>query len=84
MWTGVQRHRGSAVRHAGRVGAGDLLALNCTYLHLTRLGVQPVERLMLCHLAANAVEDAYGTGALSITSSGGGGLPGTPEEPSTG
>jgi Lantibiotic biosynthesis dehydratase C-term len=33
------------------------LSLNYAYLHLTRLGVKPIERLLLCHLAANAVED---------------------------
>jgi hypothetical protein len=40
------------------------LMLNYTYLHLTRLGVTPVERFLLCHLAANAVEDSYGVAAL--------------------
>jgi hypothetical protein len=38
--------------------------LNCLYLHLTRLGVRPVERFLLCHLAAGAVEQAYGVSAL--------------------
>jgi hypothetical protein len=42
------------------------LMLNYTYLHLTRLGVKPLERLLLCHLAANAVEDAYGVSAAEI------------------
>jgi hypothetical protein len=37
------------------------IALNFTYLQLTRLGVTPTERFMLCHLAANAVDDAYRT-----------------------
>jgi Lantibiotic biosynthesis dehydratase C-term len=38
--------------------------LNCTYLHLTRLGLRPVERFLLCHLAADAAETAYGVSAL--------------------
>jgi hypothetical protein len=42
------------------------LVLNYTYLQLTRLGVTPVERFLLCHLAANAVEDAYGCSALDV------------------
>jgi hypothetical protein len=40
------------------------LMLNFTYLMLTRLGIAPVERFMLCHLAANAVEDRYGISAI--------------------
>ncbi len=35
------------------------LMLNYTYLYMTRLGIAPVERFLLCHLAANAVEDTY-------------------------
>lgn len=42
------------------------LLLNYTYLHLTRLGVTPVQRFLLCHLAANAVEDSYGVSALEL------------------
>ena len=42
------------------------LTLNYTYLHLTRLGVKPVERYLLCHLAANAVEDAFGVSAMEM------------------
>ncbi|MGI5285729.1 thiopeptide maturation pyridine synthase [Nonomuraea polychroma] len=38
--------------------------LNYTYLHLTRLGLTPLERFHLCHLTANAVEDAYGVSGL--------------------
>jgi hypothetical protein len=40
------------------------VVLNCTYLHLTRLGLLPVERFLLCHLAAKAVEAAYGVSAM--------------------
>src|SRR5205807_1003772 len=40
------------------------VVLNCTYLHMTRLGLLPVERFLLCHLAAEAVEAAYGVSAL--------------------
>ncbi|MET7464709.1 thiopeptide maturation pyridine synthase [Nonomuraea sp. NPDC005501] len=32
------------------------LMLNLTYLHLTRLGLAPVERFLLCHLLADTVE----------------------------
>jgi hypothetical protein len=38
--------------------------LNYTYLYLTRLGVTPVQRFRLCHLAANAVEDVYGVSTM--------------------
>lgn len=42
------------------------VVLNCTYLHLTRIGISPAERFLLCHLAANAVEDAYGVSAREM------------------
>lgn len=35
------------------------LMLNSTYLHLSRLGVAPEERFLLCYLAAHTVEDYY-------------------------
>jgi hypothetical protein len=44
------------------------VVLNCTYLHLTRLGILPVERFLLCHLAADAVEAAYGVSAMESAS----------------
>lgn len=44
------------------------LALNFTYLHLGRLGVQGFERTRLCHPAANAVEDVFGKNAFGIVS----------------
>jgi hypothetical protein len=42
--------------------------LNLTYLMLTRLGISPAERFLLCHLAANAVEDQYGVSAIDSAS----------------
>lgn len=42
------------------------LMLNYTYLHLTRLGLSPNERFLLCHLAANAAEDIFGTPAVDV------------------
>lgn len=45
------------------------LLLNYTYLHLTRLGLKPVERFMLCHFAANAVEEHYGVSAIDLVQS---------------
>lgn len=45
------------------------LLLNYTYLHLTRLGLKPVERFMLCHFAANAVEEYYGVSAIDLVQS---------------
>lgn len=42
------------------------LMLNFTYLSLTRLGVTPPERFLLCHLAANAVEERYGVSAYDL------------------
>lgn len=40
------------------------LMVNLTYLYLTRMGVTPNKRLMLCHLVANAVEERYGVSAF--------------------
>ncbi|AXK31734.1 hypothetical protein DVA86_02785 [Streptomyces armeniacus] len=42
------------------------LVLDCTYLQLTRLGLPPVERYLLCHLAANTAEDLYGVMATDV------------------
>jgi hypothetical protein len=42
------------------------LMLNLTYLYLTRLGITPVQRFLLCHLAANAVEERYGISAYEL------------------
>lgn len=42
------------------------LMINLTYLLLSRLGVTPVERFLLGHLVANAVEDAYGVSAVEL------------------
>ncbi|WP_187415198.1 thiopeptide maturation pyridine synthase [Nonomuraea sp. PA05] len=38
--------------------------LNYTYLHLTRLGLTPLDRFMTCHLLADAVEEVYGLSGL--------------------
>ncbi|MEU6777714.1 lantibiotic dehydratase C-terminal domain-containing protein [Nonomuraea angiospora] len=35
------------------------LALNCAYLHLTRFGLAPDQRFLICHLAASAADDVY-------------------------
>lgn len=35
------------------------LALNCAYLHLTRIGLTPDQRFLICHLAASAADDVY-------------------------
>jgi hypothetical protein len=45
---------------------GYRLTLNYTYLHLTRLGLAPVERFLLCHLAANAAEDLFQVSATDV------------------
>ena len=42
------------------------LLLNLTYLSLTRIGIPPVERFLLCHLAANTIEDTYGVSAFDL------------------
>ena len=42
------------------------LMLNYTYLHMARLGITGLTRYLLCHLAANAVEDVYGVRALDL------------------
>jgi len=42
------------------------LTLNYTYLHMARLGVMGLARYQLCHLAANAVEEALGLRALQM------------------
>jgi hypothetical protein len=46
------------------------LMLNYLYLHMTRHGVRPVDRFMLCHLVANAVEERLGVTALDLVSGG--------------
>ncbi|MEV0587111.1 thiopeptide maturation pyridine synthase [Nonomuraea sp. NPDC050310] len=48
-----------AARRASPGFALSRLALNTTYLHLTRLGIAPAERFLLCHLAAGTVEDSF-------------------------
>ncbi|MET9364425.1 thiopeptide maturation pyridine synthase [Streptomyces sp. NPDC006632] len=42
------------------------LMLNYTYLHLSRLGLPGLTRYLLCHLAADAVEEVYGVSALDL------------------
>jgi hypothetical protein len=42
------------------------MALNYTYLHLTRLGLVPMERFRAGHLLANAVEAGYGVSAVDL------------------
>jgi len=42
------------------------LMLNYTYLHLTRLGLAPAERFLLCHLAANTAEELFGRSATEV------------------
>ncbi|MES1165096.1 MAG: thiopeptide maturation pyridine synthase [Verrucomicrobiota bacterium] len=42
------------------------LMLNLTYLNLARLGLTAYARYLLCHLAANAVEDALGVNAVEM------------------
>lgn len=46
--------------------AGHRFVLNCMYLQLTRLGVSPSERFLLCHLAANTAQELYGVSAFDI------------------
>ncbi len=40
------------------------VVLNYTYLHLTGLGLTPLDRFRACHLLANAVEEVYGVSGL--------------------
>lgn len=40
--------------------------LNYTYLHLTRMGLTPLERFRVCHVLANAVEDVYDVSAVEL------------------
>ncbi|WP_436960481.1 thiopeptide maturation pyridine synthase [Streptomyces sp. SudanB182_2057] len=40
------------------------LVMNYLYLHLTRLGLKPVDRALLCHLAALTVEAVHGVDAV--------------------
>jgi hypothetical protein len=42
------------------------LMINCTYLQMTRIGVRPIDRYLLCHLIANAVEDVYDRSAFAM------------------
>ncbi|WP_330318705.1 thiopeptide maturation pyridine synthase [Streptomyces platensis] len=41
------------------------LVMNYLYLHLNRLGLAPVDRGLLCHLAARTVESVHGTSAVA-------------------
>ncbi|MEU4834400.1 thiopeptide maturation pyridine synthase [Streptosporangium sp. NPDC023615] len=52
----------SATRSSPAFALNRLL-LNSTYLYLTRLGITPAERFLLCHLAAGIVEDRNGPSA---------------------
>lgn len=45
---------------------GYRLVLNLLYLHLTRLGIRPMERVMLGHFAANAVEEVFAVSAVDL------------------
>lgn len=49
------------------------LMINLTYLTLTRAGVTPIERFLLCHLAADAVEARYGHSAFDLAGRSAGG-----------
>ncbi|WP_406112674.1 thiopeptide maturation pyridine synthase [Streptomyces sp. NBC_01014] len=40
------------------------LVVNYLYIHLNRLGLKPVDRGLLCHLAANTVETVHGVSAV--------------------
>ncbi|MEV7780097.1 thiopeptide maturation pyridine synthase [Kitasatospora sp. NPDC088351] len=40
------------------------LVVNYLYVHLNRLGLGPVDRGLLCHLAANTVETVHGVSAV--------------------
>ncbi|MFI0259591.1 thiopeptide maturation pyridine synthase [Streptomyces sp. NPDC017056] len=40
------------------------LVVNYLYIHLNRLGLKPVDRGLLCHLAANTVEAVHGVSAI--------------------
>jgi len=40
--------------------------LNCTYLHLTRIGLAPVNRYLLCTWVADAVEEEFGVRAFDV------------------
>ena len=42
------------------------VVLNYTYLQLTRLGVSPRQRFLLCHMAANAIEEIHSVSALDF------------------
>ncbi|MEV5542460.1 thiopeptide maturation pyridine synthase [Saccharopolyspora shandongensis] len=48
---------------------GFRFALNYLYLHLNRIGLLPVERFLLCHLIADAVEEHYGISANDFVAS---------------
>lgn len=44
--------------------------LNYLYLHLSRIGIRPMERFLLCHFAGNAAEDLFGISATDIAKRG--------------
>ncbi|MEV6042185.1 thiopeptide maturation pyridine synthase [Streptomyces xanthochromogenes] len=57
------------------------LMLNYTYLHLSRLGLPGLTRYLLCHLAADAVEEVYGVSALELVLATAANDPAVREEP---
>ncbi|MYV91153.1 hypothetical protein GT350_13055, partial [Streptomyces sp. SID1034] len=57
------------------------LMLNYTYLHLSRLGLPGLTRYLLCHLAADAVEEVYGVSALELVLATAANDPAVPEGP---
>lgn len=42
------------------------VVLNYTHSLLTRMGLRPRERFLLCHMAANAIEDVYDVSAIEF------------------
>ncbi|GGP03482.1 hypothetical protein LDL08_10955 [Nonomuraea glycinis] len=58
------------------------VVLNYTYSFLTRMGVAPRERSLLCHLAADAIEDVYNVSAVGFLRKFVAEHPGAPAEPS--
>lgn len=56
------------MQHSDAFGRYRLM-LNLTYLQLTRLGLNPIQRFMLCHFVANAAERSYGISAMKLVKS---------------
>lgn len=63
-----ENHEGRARLFANPHFQGYRLVLNLVYLHLNRLGINPLDRALLGHLAAETVEEVCNVSAVELVS----------------